>query len=248
LIELLVVIAVIGILAALLLPSLSAAKARAMKTSCLSNVRQFGIAFQLYASDNADRILPNKDGPFVPLGETWVEGWLGRPGPDCTNLMLLERSLVGQYLRTTKVWQCPSESSRTGSGITGLKVRTVSMNCFMGSPISSPAAPTYLRLSDITRLSRADAIAFLEERVETINDGSFAIEWEFDESGPASWRLRDKPEVAHSGSGNISFTDGHAEAHRWLDARTLNAPRNDALSPGNKDVLWLEKHATWRGQ
>lgn len=58
LIELLVVITIIGILAALLLPALATAKDKAIRTECMSNVRQFNLGMVLYGGDNNDHLPP----------------------------------------------------------------------------------------------------------------------------------------------------------------------------------------------
>src|SRR2546430_9145565 len=74
LIELLVVIAIIAILAALLLPALANAKAKALGIQCMSNIKQLTLAWVMYPDDNRGYLPPNQNGGGVN-NPSWVNGW-----------------------------------------------------------------------------------------------------------------------------------------------------------------------------
>lgn len=113
LIELLVVIAIIGILAALLLPALSRAKAKAQGAVCLNCGRQLMTAITLYTDDNRDLYPPNPDDGNIVPGHNWCAGQAGVGGAQEFNSDVLKdesRTLVISYLNgNADVFRCPAD-------------------------------------------------------------------------------------------------------------------------------------------
>jgi prepilin-type N-terminal cleavage/methylation domain-containing protein len=99
LIELLVVIAIIAILAALLLPALARAKEKAIRLTCLNNLKQMGVAFYIYAGDNKDKL------PQIPPGTPPSGNWAWDLPWDPGNIMLQNGALW-------KTFYCPGTAPR----------------------------------------------------------------------------------------------------------------------------------------
>jgi prepilin-type N-terminal cleavage/methylation domain-containing protein/prepilin-type processing-associated H-X9-DG protein len=257
LIELLVVIAIIAILAAMLLPALTKAKTKAQGIQCLNNLKQLQLVFLMYPDDNNDRL--TSSGYVRPVEATaWVNGWLDFSGAnpdnyDLTTLTDPARAKFAHYLKNAGVYKCPADRSFVLVGTRPTeRIRSLSMGqqwagpgdwldpAGFGANGTSKKYRCYFKKSEID--SPAMRFVFLDEHPDAINAGGFANVMV---PARASARIIDYPASYHNGACGISFSDGHAEIHKWQDPRTKPLPRyNNNIelnvnSPNNDDMVWL---------
>ncbi|HEY5914752.1 MAG TPA: hypothetical protein VJA21_29530, partial [Verrucomicrobiae bacterium] len=105
----------------------------------------------------------------------------------------------------------------------------------------------YFKKADID--NAAMRYVFVDEHPDSINAGGFANSMV--ESAAAA-RIVDFPASFHNGAAGISFSDGHSEIRKWVDARTRPPVHYNTdlqlnvASPDNKDMIWLSQRTTRR--
>lgn len=213
LLELLVTIAVIGILAALLLPAFTSAKARAQSVACLNNLKQLQTCWLLYVDDHQGRVPPNRAELRAGAWRSTPDSWIGNSSaPHDPDTRAIEQGLLFKYdyNRSLAIYRCPADRSRVrlvdGPELDRLRTRSYSMNGNWGGR-TNEAQNTLVRLSGAPDPGRL--FVFIDEHQDSIDDAHFLV-WPNPDD-----RWVNLPADRHGRLGVLSFADGRVERWKW---------------------------------
>jgi len=235
LIELLVVIAIIAILAAILFPVFAQARERARAISCLSNMKQLGLAFQMYAQDYDERYPFGRNDNWAP-GQHYTWRWAVQP-----------------YIKNLGVMRCPSNQyyNLPVEGDLETQIGMTRSYCSNGAAGDMGAA-------DASEGEPAEIIQVCECRYRFPQIVPSAQWWD---SFQYSWGDNPDPTnplgplQTHLGMSNFAFYDGHAKAMKPLATLYQHLPLtmwqaalvndyDDFSAPGAEDAI----RNVWRQQ
>lgn len=255
LIELLVVVAIIALLLAILLPTLSGAREQAKQTYCLTNQKTLAMALVQYGSDNRDALVNSYtnskncwvDWPQLPNGTYLSDAQMASQTDTSAEQRGISKGLLYKYAVRVEVYHCPCDrrnvAPRPENG--DLAYRTYSLTNFLNG---SQSDETYIGGTKIaqrfTQIRRpAESFACIEESdPRGLNMNSWLMMLSVQE-----WI--DPLTVWHQNRGTIGFCDGHAIAHKWQDARTIQTAIDQKFdTDATNNIDWDYLQLRWSRQ
>lgn len=226
LIELTAVIAIISVLVSLLCAALNQTKTKALRISCLDNLKQLQFAWDMYTDDN-DGLLPlnqtaqeiTSKPNRIPTRGTSERSWVvGNPRQDRTSANVQNGTLF-RYVKTVEPYRCPMDDSTVDGHPELPRTRSYSMNAYLGGDEALKPAMKYAELQ-----RPGNTFVFIEEHENSRWESSFIV---VPTVAPASFKAAATPETSwisipadrHEQGCNLSFADGHIEYWRWYSPK-----------------------------
>src|SRR5476651_778136 len=252
LIELLVVIAIIGILAAMLMPVLSKAKAKAKAAGCLNNMRQIILAAKLYVDDSGGAMVPmwiEEDAPGWP---NWKYDEATFVVQKPTYLWWPDKLRLGGQLQSQKVFDCPTliqpATAAHGQSFSTNYTLGIGMNYPEYGhiiPASGNPDPVYASAAENQVVRPSQSIVFADAAFISNPQAGYDDWQEVTAMGNTYFRvpsdIKDYPGndftrsvPRHNKRSNAAFFDGHGELMR-NSASGYDLRRSNAAAFGTKN-------------
>jgi len=240
LVEMLVVIAIIGILAALLLPVLSSAKANAQRTTCLNNLSQINLAVQLYAGANGDTL------PAATNANAGTPQW------NPNHAAVVYKSLVKNYVGLQgpsspqdKVFACPADqfflnwrtgtySSQSLHALSICDYSSYGFNGLNGATNAPPAIPGQTSFPGVAGLKLASIKNPLKIVLVFELSGCFPWSWHERQPPPGQPKVRG----INNAKNMVSFADGHINFSKMFFDAGYNLPSTYYDPPAGYEYQW----------